>query len=167
MRLKARQRGPGRVVGSDRGPQHASDNALAGSSRPDKQEHLLDRGIRWIKVEREEADNDADRPSLSFNLRVCRHCDDPACLAVCPSEAIMKRSDGVVLIDEGHEAGAAAKVHEFGTLSFISYWHKRNDGMLGITLTGKQRFRVLATDVKLNQLTVADIELLPHRIPHA
>jgi len=69
---------------------------------------------------------------------------------------------GVVLIDEGHEAGAAAKVHEFGTLSFISYWHKRNDGMLGITLTGKQRFRVLATDVKLNQLTVADIELLPN-----
>lgn len=69
---------------------------------------------------------------------------------------------GVVLIDEGNEAGAAAKVHEFGTLSFISYWHKRNDGMLGITLTGKQRFRVLSTDVKLNQLTVAEIELLPN-----
>ncbi len=69
---------------------------------------------------------------------------------------------GVVLIDEGNEAGAAAKAHEFGTLSFISYWHKRNDGMLGITLTGKQRFRVLSTDVKLNQLTVAEIELLPN-----
>lgn len=68
---------------------------------------------------------------------------------------------GVVLIDEGKEAGAAAKVHEFGTLSFISYWHKRNDGMLGITLTGKQRFRVLSTDIKANQLTVAEIELLP------
>lgn len=68
---------------------------------------------------------------------------------------------GVVLIDEGKEAGTAAKVHEFGTLSFISYWHKRNDGMLGITLTGKQRFRILSTDIKANQLTIAEIELLP------
>ncbi len=68
---------------------------------------------------------------------------------------------GVVLIEEGKEAGTAAKVHEFGTISYISYWHKRNDGMLGITLTGKQRFRVLSTEVKANQLTVAEVELLP------
>ena len=68
---------------------------------------------------------------------------------------------GVILIEDGHEAGAAAKVHEFGTISYISYWHKRNDGMLGITLTGEQRFRVLSTEIKANQLTVAEIELLP------
>ena len=68
---------------------------------------------------------------------------------------------GVVLIKDGHEAGVAAEVHEFGTISFISYWHKRNDGMLGITLTGEQRFRVLSTEIKANQLTVAEVELLP------
>ena len=68
---------------------------------------------------------------------------------------------GVVLIKDGHEAGAAAKVHELGTISYISYWHKRTDGMLGITLTGEQRFRVLSTEIKDNQLTVAEIELLP------
>jgi Lon protease-like protein len=74
---------------------------------------------------------------------------------------------GVVLIEEGKEAGAAAKVHEFGTTSFISYWHKRNDGMLGITLTGEQRFRVLATEIQANQLTMAEIELLPQlSAPH-
>lgn len=68
---------------------------------------------------------------------------------------------GVVLIRDGKEAGAAAKVHEFGTMSYVSYWHKRNDGMLGITLTGEQRFRVLSTEVKANQLTIAEVELLP------
>ncbi|MDH5370657.1 MAG: LON peptidase substrate-binding domain-containing protein [Gammaproteobacteria bacterium] len=68
---------------------------------------------------------------------------------------------GVVLIEEGKEAGTAAKVQEFGTTSFISYWHKRNDGMLGITLTGEDRFRILKTEVQVNQLTVAEIELLP------
>jgi len=68
---------------------------------------------------------------------------------------------GVVLIEEGKEAGAAAKVQEFGTTSFISYWHKRNDGMLGITLTGEYRFRVLSTEIKANQLTIGEVELLP------
>ena len=68
---------------------------------------------------------------------------------------------GVVLIKDGHESGAAAKVHEFGTISYISYWHKRNDGILGITLTGEQRFRVLSTEIKANQLTIAEVELLP------
>lgn len=69
---------------------------------------------------------------------------------------------GVVLIEDGNEAGAAAKAHDIGTSSFISYWHKRNDGMLGITLTGEQRFRVLSSEVNPNQLIVAEVELLPN-----
>ena len=68
---------------------------------------------------------------------------------------------GVVLIQEGHESGVAAKTYDLGTMSFISYWHKRSDGMLGITLTGDQRFRVLSTEIKANQLMVAEVELLP------
>lgn len=68
---------------------------------------------------------------------------------------------GVVMIEEGNEAGAAAKAYEFGTMSYISYWHKRSDGMLGVTLTGEKRFRVLSTDIKANQLIIAEVELLP------
>jgi anaerobic dimethyl sulfoxide reductase subunit B (iron-sulfur subunit) len=30
----------------------------------------------------------------------CMHCQDPICLHVCPAEAIIKRNDGVVLIDQ-------------------------------------------------------------------
>lgn len=69
---------------------------------------------------------------------------------------------GVILIKEGKESGIAAKTHDVGTISDISYWHKRNDGMLGITLTGKQRFRILSTEVKANQLTLAEVELIPN-----
>lgn len=68
---------------------------------------------------------------------------------------------GVVLIESGNEAGAAARAHDIGTSSFISYWHKRNDGMLGITLTGEKRFRVLSTEVNPDQLIVAEVEFLP------
>ena len=31
--------------------------------------------------------------------RPCQHCDKPACLPACPSEAIFKREDGIVYID--------------------------------------------------------------------
>jgi len=68
---------------------------------------------------------------------------------------------GVILIEEGKDSGRAAKINDTGTLSFISYWHKRNDGMLGITLKGEKRFRVLSTEVMPNQLMLAEVEILP------
>ena len=82
----------------------------------------MDPGIRWIRIEREETRNNANRPLLAFNLRVCRHCDDPACLAVCPSEAIMKRSDGVVLVDAERCIGCEQCVDAcpYGAMTFDS-----------------------------------------------
>lgn len=68
---------------------------------------------------------------------------------------------GVILIKEGAETGKAADCYETGTLSSISYWHKRADGILGVTLKGEQRFKVLSTNVQKNQLVMAEIELLP------
>ena len=68
---------------------------------------------------------------------------------------------GVVLIEKGREVGQAAQTCDTGTLSNITYWHKRNDGMLGITLMGEQRFRICNTTTQPNQLIIADVELLP------
>ena len=68
---------------------------------------------------------------------------------------------GVVLIKEGAETGKAADCHDTGTLSSIAYWHKRPDGILGVTLKGEQRFRILSSTVQKNQLVLAEVELLP------
>ncbi len=68
---------------------------------------------------------------------------------------------GVVLIREGSEVGQAASTYDVGTLSQISYWHKRTDGLLGVTLRGSQRFRILSHEVQENQLVLAEVELLP------
>jgi Lon protease-like protein len=68
---------------------------------------------------------------------------------------------GVVLIREGQEVGQAADTYAMGTLSVISYWNRRADGLLGITLRGTQRFRLLSHEIMPNQLVMADVEALP------
>jgi len=67
---------------------------------------------------------------------------------------------GVVLIKEGSEVGTAAQPHDVGTMASICYWNKRNDGLLGMTLKGEQRFRILSQTIEPNQLILADVELL-------
>jgi Fe-S-cluster-containing dehydrogenase component len=49
----------------------------------------------------------ADGPKLvdgkldfTWRVTVCRHCDEPDCLPVCPTESIMKRADGIVILNE-------------------------------------------------------------------
>ncbi len=82
------------------------------------------------------------------------------------------RSDGqfgICLIRDGSETGRAATFHDIGTLCRISYWQRLPNGMLGITVRGEQRFRVLSSRTLPNQLTRARVELLPEerrcRIP--
>ncbi len=68
---------------------------------------------------------------------------------------------GVILIKEGSEVGDAAQPHDIGTVTSICYWNKRNDGLLGITLKGEQRFRIFSQTVESSQLIMAEVELLP------
>lgn len=51
----------------------------------------------WVsEVEGSDADG---MPVLSFLSGRCQHCDDPPCVATCPTGATYKRDDGMVLID--------------------------------------------------------------------
>ncbi len=67
---------------------------------------------------------------------------------------------GVVLIKSGDEIGVAPEIYDIGTLTEIIYWHKRTDGLLGITLKGIQRFNITNSKVHDSQLITADIKLL-------
>lgn len=77
--------------------------------------------------------------------------------------ACMKRGTGfgVCLIREGKEIGTAAIPYDIGTLAEIVDWHKRPDGLLGITALGRQRFRIDTVTVQPNQLALANVDLLP------
>lgn len=54
-------------------------------------------GGNWV------SDGNTMRPNNVFSYSVsiaCMHCADPICMKNCPTEAISKRDDGVVLIDQ-------------------------------------------------------------------
>ncbi|RFA31445.1 peptidase S16 [Alkalilimnicola ehrlichii] len=67
---------------------------------------------------------------------------------------------GVCLIREGEEVGQAATPQAIGTLARIVDWEKRDDGLLGITILGTRRFRILRREIKPSQLAVAEVETL-------
>lgn len=67
---------------------------------------------------------------------------------------------GVCLIREGREVAEAALTYDVGTLATIAYWRTRSDGLLGITVTGGQKFRILEREVQKNKLLVAEVELI-------
>ncbi len=82
---------------------------------------------------------------------------------------------GVCLILSGKEVGEAATTYDVGSLARIIDWDQREDGMLGITAQGQQRFRILSSHVRPGQLLCAEVELLeepaavpiPARFAHA
>lgn len=74
---------------------------------------------------------------------------------------------GVVLIRSGTEVGPAPKPHDVGTLSEVCYFNNRPDGILGVTLRGKQRFRIRDFEIQADQSIHAEIETLLNNAPVA
>jgi len=69
---------------------------------------------------------------------------------------------GICLISEGKETDAQAESFEYGTLGNISYWQQLPEGLLGITVRGQQRFRILSKQIDTNKLCIAEVEMLPN-----
>ena len=65
-----------------------------------KQEHRAPQGVRFISVAENGPQMVVDKPDFVFHVNVCRHCDEPECVDACPDDAIEKRDDGIVVLDE-------------------------------------------------------------------
>jgi len=80
-----------------------------------KQENFTRPGVWWNKVLELESES-LDR--IVYFRYACMHCDNPPCVAACPEQAIYKRPDGIVLIDQekcqGH--GECVKACPYGVI---------------------------------------------------
>jgi len=68
--------------------------------------HLDGSGLRcWVEIETE-----GTFPHLSQQVRSerCEHCDDPACVAVCPTGASYRADGGTVLVEHDRCVGCKA-----------------------------------------------------------
>jgi Lon protease-like protein len=70
---------------------------------------------------------------------------------------------GVVLIREGNEVGEPASFHRVGTLATIFDFDQLEDGTLGLTCRGSEKFQVLDYLVQSDNLITADIDVCTAR----
>ncbi len=64
-----------------------------------KQENRDPAGVRVIRVLEDGPVTRDGQPVFTFHVNVCRHCDEPDCVEACHEEAIVRREDGVVVMD--------------------------------------------------------------------
>ncbi|MGC1388405.1 MAG: LON peptidase substrate-binding domain-containing protein [Steroidobacteraceae bacterium] len=66
---------------------------------------------------------------------------------------------GVVLIREGREAGGGdTEIHAVGTMAEITDFHQLQDGFLGLSCVGRQRFRIVNQHRQTNGLHLGEVE---------
>ncbi len=70
------------------------------------------------------------------------------------------RPFGVLRIVEGGETGRAS-LADYGTTAVITDWYQGSDGLLGVTATGEERFRLLDSRRQSDGLNVGRIEIVP------
>lgn len=85
-----------------------------------KQENLAAGGIKLITVLEDGPKMVDGKLDFVFQVNVCRHCDDPPCAEACPEEAITKREDGIVVLDDKKCNGCQACIDAcpYGSIAF-------------------------------------------------
>lgn len=68
---------------------------------------------------------------------------------------------GVCLIMDGQESGEPALPAAVGTLAHIIDFDTMPDGLLGISVTGRSRFRVQKTRIRGNGLVIGEVRQWP------
>jgi anaerobic dimethyl sulfoxide reductase subunit B (iron-sulfur subunit) len=117
-------------------------------------------------------ENGATMPNgvFSYSLSVgCNHCELPACFAVCPTTAIIKRDDGIVYIDQELciGCGECAKVCPYDVPSFDVESSKMNKCDFCMDLLDEGKVPVCVAACLMNALDYGELDDLKAKYPGA
>lgn len=73
-----------------------------------KQENQAPDGVKLIHVSEDGPRRIDGRWHFVFTVNRCRHCEDPPCAEVCPTGAIVKRKDNIVVLEKSGCAGCGS-----------------------------------------------------------
>lgn len=101
-------------------------------------------GIFWAPVIHQEVGK-FPNSRVSFLPTLCMHCDDAPCMKACPTKAIRKRKDGIVLVDQdvcaGHGACVSACPYGALTLHETPRTYYR-DAMTPLDEASRKRYKI-------------------------
>lgn len=96
-------------------------------------------------------------PGINFKLRIF----EQRYLRLVKESMAEGSSFAIVPIKEGREVGATPDIFPWGTLVTITDFEQHEDGLLGISVYGEQRIRVLESWTEEDGLMKASAEILP------
>ncbi|MDP2068523.1 MAG: 4Fe-4S dicluster domain-containing protein [Lutibacter sp.] len=99
-------------------------NALKCQVACNKQ-HYITGDHAWLKVYKMQEDTDT---APYWMPTTCMHCDQPACVTVCPVDATFKRRDGLVLIDNERCIGCRFCMAACPYSTRVFNWSEPNQG---------------------------------------
>ncbi len=85
-----------------------------------QQENQTQAGVKLLQVWEDGPRQEDGHWHFVFRVSRCRHCAEPPCAAVCAAGAIVKRDDGIVVLDRGVCSGCllCREACPYGAIAF-------------------------------------------------
>ncbi|MFK5983727.1 MAG: 4Fe-4S dicluster domain-containing protein [Flavobacteriaceae bacterium] len=109
-------------------------NALQCVDACNKHHHITGKNA-WLKVYKMQESKDT---ASYWMPSTCQHCDQPACVTVCPVDATFKRRDGIVLIDNDRCIGCRFCMAACPYSARVFNWEEPDQGEITMNLDMNQ-----------------------------
>jgi len=125
--------------------------------------HFITGDNAWLKIYKMQ-DNEESSPYWMPSL--CQHCDQPACVKVCPVDATFKRRDGIVLIDNERCIGCRFCMAACPYSVRVFNWSEPNQGniTLDMQMEGETHYTPGYAGLPSVRGTVDKCDFCPHMI---
>ncbi len=137
-------------------------NALKCVSACNKHHYITGKNA-WLKVYKMQESKDT---APYWMPTACQHCDQPACVTVCPVDATFKRKDGIVLIDNNRCIGCRFCMAACPYSTRVFNWSEPDQGDITLNLSMEQETQPSPEHGGLPSIkgTVDKCDFCPHEI---